>query len=132
MRFFLKKDVDYYYCIIKLKDDVEIDNLTLENLKSNMTDDLYTIYSGDKVRKLVPNADELPIGIHKIEVTEKLEKFYIRRKILIEMNNAFNIAFSNLNEMGLLKEINDLELRYYNHDLVIHGEWDDGYKDDII
>ena len=132
MRFFLKKDVDYYYYVIKLKDDVEIDNLTLENFKSNMTDDLYTIYENDKVRELVQNAEELPVGIHKIEVTKELEKFYIRRKILIEMNNAFNIAFSNLNEMGLLKEINDLELRYYNHDLVIHGEWDDGYKDDII
>ena len=132
MRFFLKKDVNYYYYVIKLKDNVEIDNLTLETFKSNMTDDLYTIYSSDKVRELVPNAEELPVGIHEIKVTEKLEKFYIRRKILIEMNNAFNIAFSNLNEMGLLKEINDLELRYYNHDLVIHGEWDDGYKDDII
>lgn len=132
MRFFLKKDVDYYYYVIKLKDDVEIDNLTLENFKSNMTDDLYTIYENDKVRELVPNAEELPVGIHKIEVTKELEKFYIRRKILIEMNNAFNTAFSNLRDMELLKEIDILEIKYYNHDLTIRGEWFDGYSDCII
>ena len=129
IRFFIRKDSGGYYNLIKSKNDIEIKT---ENYKSDMVDDLFTIYDEAVIDMLIPNAKDFPPGIHEVEVSEELNKAYIRRKILIEFNKSFNQAMINLSEMGLLKEMEYLCVNYTDGDLAILGEWDDGWRDSII
>ncbi len=129
IRFFIRKDSGGYYNLIKSKNDIEIKT---ENYKSDMVDDLFTIYDEAVIDMLIPNAKDFPPGIHEVEVSEELNKAYIRRKILIEFNNSFNQAMINLSEMGLLKEVEYLCVNYTDGDLAILGEWNDGWRDSII
>ena len=129
IRFFIRKDSGGYYNLIKSKNDIEIKT---ENYKSDMVDDLFTIYDEAVIDMLIPNAKDFPPGIHEVEVSEELNKAYIRRKIILEFNYAFRETIKDLSDMKLLHELDDINISYIGGDLSIMGKWDDGYVDCIL